>query len=85
LLTERADEEPLAACARPRRTAFRARGALTPSELRVAELAAQSLHNRDIAQTLFITEKTVERHLGHVYAKLGIGSRRDLPDALTAD
>jgi DNA-binding NarL/FixJ family response regulator len=84
-LATRAHEELLAAGARPRRTALRGRAALTPSELRVAELATQSLRNRDIAQALFITEKTVERHLSHAYTKLGVSSRRDLPDALTAE
>ncbi len=82
LLAERAHEELLAAGARPRRTALSGRAALTPSELRVAKLAAQALRNRDIAQTLFVTEKTVERHLGHAYTKLGVRSRRELPAAL---
>lgn len=84
LLATRAHQELLAAGARPRRTAVRGRAALTPSELRVAELAARPLRNRDIAQALFITEKTVERHLAHVYTKLEINSRRDLPTALVA-
>ena len=48
----------------------------------MAELAAQGLSNRDVAQTLFVTAKTVETHLGHVYGKLGIRSRRELADAL---
>jgi DNA-binding CsgD family transcriptional regulator len=51
---------------------------LTPSERRVAELAAEGLTNRDIAQSLFITEKTVETHLGHVYGKLDVRSRHKL-------
>ncbi len=85
LLAARAHEELLASGARPRRTAIRGRDALTPSELRVAELAAQSLRNRDIAQALFVSEKTVERHLGHVYAKLGVSSRKELPAALAGD
>ena len=84
MLATRAHQELLAAGARPRRTAVRGRAALTPSELRVAELAARPLRNRDIAQALFITEKTVERHLAHVYTKLEINSRRDLPTALVA-
>jgi DNA-binding CsgD family transcriptional regulator len=82
LLAERARQELLAAGTRPRRAMLNGREALTPSELRVAELAAQDLRNRDIAQRLFITEKTVETHLGHVYAKLGLRSRRDLARAL---
>jgi DNA-binding CsgD family transcriptional regulator len=55
---------------------------LTPSERRVAQLAARGLANREIAQALFVTVKTVESHLGHVYAKLGIASRAALPDEL---
>lgn len=49
---------------------------------RVVELAAQERTNRDIAQTLFITERTVETHLRHSYAKLGLKSRRELAGAL---
>lgn len=56
--------------------------ALTPSEHRVATLAADGLSNAEIAQSLFVTRKTVEMHLGHGYRKLGIGSRGELPDAL---
>ena len=56
---------------------------LTPSELRVAELAAAGGTNREIAQTLFVTEKTVETHLGRAFRKLEIASRRQLPDALS--
>ena len=56
--------------------------ALTPSEVRVAELAAEGLTNREVAQALFVSEKTVETHLGRVYRKLGIKSRHALPGAL---
>jgi DNA-binding CsgD family transcriptional regulator/tetratricopeptide (TPR) repeat protein len=56
--------------------------ALTPSEARVARMAADGMTNRDIAQALFVTQKTVEMHLGSVYRKLGVHSRRALPDAL---
>jgi DNA-binding NarL/FixJ family response regulator len=55
---------------------------LTPSELRVAELATGGLSNRDIAQSLFVTMKTVEIHLTSAYRKLGITSRRELVRAL---
>ena len=55
---------------------------LTPSERRVAELAAQGLSNKAIAQSLFVTLKTVEVHLTQTYRKLGISSRTDLPAAL---
>jgi DNA-binding NarL/FixJ family response regulator len=55
---------------------------LTPSERRVAELAANGMTNRQIAQSLFLTVKTIETHLAATYDKLGIRSRRELPDAL---
>lgn len=47
-------------------------------------MAAEGLSNRQIAETLFVTSKTVENHLGRVYARLGIGSRTALADALDA-
>ena len=55
---------------------------LTPSERRVAEMAASGLTNRQIAQSLFLTVKTIETHLAATYDKLGIRSRRELPSAL---
>ncbi|MDO9408275.1 AAA family ATPase [Patulibacter sp.] len=55
---------------------------LTPSERRVAELASGGSTNREIAQELFVTPKTVENHLTRVYAKLGVHSRRALAGAL---
>ena len=58
---------------------------LTASERRVAQLAAEELSNKEIAQALFVTVKTVELHLSNVYRKLGIGSRRDLPAALVQE
>ena len=78
-LARRAREELSATGARPRRLAQSGRDALTPAELRVARLAARGLANREIAQTLVVTVKTVETELSHAYAKLGIRSRRDLP------
>ncbi len=57
---------------------------LTPRERRVAELAASPMTNRQIAQTLFVTIKTVETHLAAVYDKLAIRSRQELPTALGA-
>jgi DNA-binding CsgD family transcriptional regulator len=68
--------------ARPRTTAIRGVFALTASERRVADLAATGQTNRDIAQTLYVTPKTVEVHLSNAYRKLGIGSRHDLARAL---
>lgn len=56
--------------------------ALTPSERRVARMAADGLRNREIAQSLFVTEKTVETHLSRAYDKLDIRSRGKLAKAL---
>ena len=52
-------------------------GGLTSAELRVAELVAQGSTNREVAATLFLSERTVESHLTHAYAKLGVRSRTD--------
>jgi DNA-binding CsgD family transcriptional regulator len=81
-LAQRARDELLASGARPRRTALRGVESLTPSERRVAGLAAAGRTNREIAQELFVTEKTVEGHLRNVYDKLDVRSRLALPDAL---
>ena len=51
---------------------------LTPSEQRVAELAASGMTNRDVAAALFISPKTVEANLARIYRKLGIKSRAEL-------
>jgi DNA-binding CsgD family transcriptional regulator len=61
------------------------RDALTPSEQRIAELAGRGDSNRDIAQALFITPKTVENHLGRIYKKLAINSRNELTKTLAAE
>jgi DNA-binding NarL/FixJ family response regulator len=53
-------------------------GELSPAERHVAELAAEGRSNKQIAQALHVTVKTVEAHLSHVYAKLGIRSRSQL-------
>jgi DNA-binding CsgD family transcriptional regulator len=67
---------------RPRELMFSGLEGLTASERRVAELASTGRSNREIAQELFVTPKTVENHLGRVYVKLGIGSRRELSTSL---
>lgn len=54
--------------------------ALTSSEARVARLAAEGMTNSQIAQALFVSMKTVEKHLGATYSKLDIGGRHQLPD-----
>jgi len=56
-------------------------GALTASELRVARRAGEGLANRGIAQDLFVTVKTVEKHLAGAYRKLGC-SRAELAATL---
>ncbi|MEA2235158.1 MAG: hypothetical protein QOD83_4974, partial [Solirubrobacteraceae bacterium] len=77
-----AHDELIAAGARPRREAFSGIASLTASERRVADLAAQGLTNRQLAQTLYLSPKTVEMHLSRAYRKLDINSRGDLAGAL---
>ena len=81
-LMEQARVELRAAGARPRGVMRSGIDALTPSERRVAGLAAQGLASVEIAQTLFVTTRTVETHLSGAYRKLGITSRAALPDGL---
>jgi len=81
-LAEHARSELYASGARPRSEALSGVEALTPSELRVAELAARGDSNKNIAQALYVTPKTVEVHLSNGYRKLGIRSRRELTTAL---
>jgi DNA-binding CsgD family transcriptional regulator len=81
-LEETARTELVASGAKPRRQALSGAESLTPSERRVATMAAEGLTNRDIAQSLFVTPKTVEVHLSSAYRKLGIGSRTQLAAAL---
>jgi DNA-binding NarL/FixJ family response regulator len=58
-------------------------GELTPAERRVVELAVDGLANKEIARTLFVSVRTVEVHLKHAYAKLGIRSRTQLARRLS--
>jgi DNA-binding CsgD family transcriptional regulator len=81
-LADNVRAEIYATGARPRTTALRGVLALTASERRVADLAVDGQTNRDIAQALYVTPKTVEVHLTNAYRKLGIGSRRELAGAL---
>ena len=81
-LSERTRTELIAAGGRPRRLVLSGLDSLTPSERRVAQLAAAGLPNREIAQHLFITTRTVEGHLTHAYQKLDITSREQLPATL---
>jgi DNA-binding CsgD family transcriptional regulator len=80
----RARDELIAAGARPRRERLTGPDSLTASELRVARLAAEGRSNPEIAQALFVTRRTVEVHLTHVYRKLDIESREELSSALGA-
>lgn len=84
-LVDEIRSEIYATGARPRTTALAGVLALTASERRVADLAAVGQTNRDIAQTLYITPKTVEVHLSSAYRKLGIASRRELAGVLSKD
>jgi DNA-binding CsgD family transcriptional regulator len=81
-LAGRANEELAATGARPRRVLQTGLDALTTSERRVGQLAADGMTNKEIAQTLFVTIKTVEVHLSHAYRKLEISSRAQLERAL---
>jgi DNA-binding NarL/FixJ family response regulator len=81
-LEELAREELAALGTRPRRALVAGPHALTASEARVAAMAAEGLSNKEIAQALFVTNKTVETHLSRSYSKLGISSRRELDAAL---
>lgn len=81
-LAARATEELRASGARPRRHAVSGPDALTSSEARVVHMAADGTGNREIAQSLFVTAKTVENQLGSACRKLGVRSRDRLRSAL---
>ena len=81
-LAERAREELKATGARPRKEVFTGVESLTASELRIAKLAAEGLTNREIAQQLYVTQKTVETHLRHCFQKLDLKGRGELPAKL---
>jgi DNA-binding CsgD family transcriptional regulator len=83
-LADHAEEELRAAGGRPRRRAGVGADALTASERRVAELAAVGASNKEIAQSLFVTLRTVELHLSNAYSKLEIRSRHELAAALAS-
>ncbi|MFL5863748.1 MAG: ATP-binding protein [Solirubrobacteraceae bacterium] len=82
VLAERARADLQAGPGRPPRAAVTGRSALTASEWRVCREAVAGRTNREIAQALFVTEKTVERHLSSAYHKLGIRSRFQLASAI---
>jgi DNA-binding CsgD family transcriptional regulator len=81
-LRDRAQRELAAAGARPRRTRLHGPDSLTATQSEVAALAAEGLTNREIAERLFVTIKTVETHLMAIYRKLGIHTRDQLATVL---
>lgn len=84
-LVAQASDELAATGARPRKVVQTGLETLTARERRVAQLAAEDMSNKDIAQALFVTVKTVEVHLSSVYRKLEISSRRQLASTLAGD
>ena len=85
LIEQHVMQELKIAGARPRRLAFSGAEALTASERRVADMAAEGMANREIAQALFVTPRTIEQHLYNTYKKLGIQTRVQLTDALRGE
>ena len=81
-LAERARAALAQAGARPRRPELTGVRALTPAEARTARMAAEGMTNREIAEALFVTEKTVETHLTAAYRKLNVAGRPQLAAAL---
>jgi DNA-binding NarL/FixJ family response regulator len=79
-----AETELRATGAKPRRVLLSGLEALTASERRIAELAAEGLTNREIAQALFVSSRTVEGHLTHVFYKLNVKDRNGLAAALAS-
>jgi DNA-binding CsgD family transcriptional regulator len=84
LVAKRARDELLAAGARPRRDVVSGPAALTPAEQRVAALAAAGHSNRDIAEQLYVSLRTVETHLTHAFQKLNITNRAQLSTRVAA-
>jgi ATP/maltotriose-dependent transcriptional regulator MalT len=74
----------LATGERVRKRAVERRDDLTAHEWQIARLAGDGLSNQEIGTRLFLSPRTVEWHLRNVFAKLGIRSRRELPNALTS-
>jgi DNA-binding CsgD family transcriptional regulator len=81
-LAREAREELEMTGARPRKTFRIGVESLTASELRVARLATDGLTNQEIADRLVVSIRTVETHLAHIYQKLDITSRKQLPTAI---
>lgn len=81
-LAQAARHELAASGVRLRRERITGAQSLTPSERRIADMAADGSSNTAIAQALFVTVKTVEMHLTHTYRKLEITGRSQLPKAI---
>jgi ATP/maltotriose-dependent transcriptional regulator MalT len=79
---ERARIELAATGEKVRKRTSATRGELTVQERQIAQLARGGFSNPEIGARLFLSPRTVEWHLHHVYTKLGVGSRRDLRHAL---
>ena len=71
-------DELTAAGGRPRRSAVTGVESLTPTELRVAELGAEGLSNRQIAELIFVSRNTIAWHLRNIYRKLQVESREQI-------
>jgi DNA-binding CsgD family transcriptional regulator len=84
-LAARAREQLDAAGAQPHRGSRSGLEALTPRELRIVRIAAEGRSDREIAQELYVTPRTIEDHLARAYAKLGIEGRDQLPRVLERD
>jgi DNA-binding CsgD family transcriptional regulator len=80
---ERARRELIATCEKVRRRSAETRDPLTQQE-QIARLARDGRTNPEIGAQLFLSARTVEWHLGKIFAKLGIGSRRELHAALAS-
>jgi DNA-binding CsgD family transcriptional regulator len=79
---ERARQQLRATGERSRPRTPGARDQLTPQELQIAQLAAEGLSNREIAQMVYLSHRTVSSHLYRAFPKLGITSRMELPGVL---
>ena len=80
---DRARRELLATGETARKRTVETLEELTPQEQQVARLAAGGQTNPEIAAQLFLSPRTVEWHLSKVFGKLAIGSRKELPAALS--
>jgi DNA-binding CsgD family transcriptional regulator len=79
---QRAQVELAATGEKVRKRTIETRDELTAQERQIAMLSRDGLPSREIGARLFLSPRTVEWHLGHVFSKLGIRSRRELSAAL---